>query len=806
MRRFLFLLFIVVYSTHLYAQRTEIDSLKEVLDNLEAMDTTYLNVVNDLAFRLSMSDQQSSISYINRAITLAKELKYEKGLVRAITIKGSSFLITGMPDQALTYYLEALNYHPERYPSEYVSLNNNIGEVYRRKEVYDSSIKYFNKALTQALEKSGNTQPIIIYSNLGEVSLMQGNISQAEGFFEKCLAKAIDINHLRGQGYGYYGLAECAFLQGNIDKAVELMRKSTEVRLRGNHKRGIIQSYLKLGDYFNSHPLNMPDSAFYYWHETKDLARTHEANDLLSEVYDKLYTYYFERDSVAKAATYLNLYKHLNDSIQNAAFISNVEKIKSALRSELIDAENELLKQESRQHQVEDKARLILMLLSFLLVLGLIAFYYQYRKRQRVSDEAKSEASFTHTLLSLSKELNTHSFNLDFFIKKLLIVSQETLRCDRATYWIMDSENQSISLKSKAESKTSAKIPKIEFTKDEFPKFFSDFLTNRTVAVSRISQDGRLSEIYSKYFKKFGIESILNAPIIVDGEFLGFISYTMTNHQIRNWMVQEQRYVGSLADLIVVAIRKSRTNSLENDKVELIKKLKIRNKSLQEFNAVISHNLREPLTQIIGLTSLLQDQKAISRSESDEIISRISDSSNNVDSVIKELSVVLSESDPRQKDFRMLSLERLLKEIIDPLKKEKEFQNITIEQDLKLSRIRSYRPYLFEALSQLIANSIKFADSKRHLNIKIKSYEDAHKQYIVISDNGRGMDLKLFGDKIFKMYQRYHPEITGRGIGLFIVKNRINMLNGFINVKSKEGEGTTFTIEFPKYNPDSIKV
>ena len=61
------------------------------------------------------------------------------------------------------------------------------------------------------------------------------------------------------------------------------------------------------------------------------------------------------------------------------------------------------------------------------------------------------------------------------------------------------------------------------------------------------------------------------------------------------------------------------------------------------------------------------------------------------------------------------------------------------------------------------------------------------------------MDLEKFGDKIFKMYQRYHIDVEGRGIGLFIVKNRINVLNGIIDVASKEGEGTSFIITFPKY-------
>lgn len=799
MRKFLFLLIIGLSSHQIIAQQGKIDSLQAVLSQLEVRDTLYVEVANDIAFRLSMSDQQQSIYYINLAISVAKDLKYDKGIIRATTIKGNSFLIIGMPDQALSYYLEALQYKPERFPMEYVRLNNNIGEVYRRKEVYDSSLKYFNRALSLAVEKIVEYQPVIIYSNLGEVSLMQGDVMLAEEYFNKCLRNATEANHLRGQGYGYYGLAECAYLQGDVQKAIDLMRRSIRIRLEANHKRGAIQSYLKMGQYFNSDQIKLPDSALYYWNETRDLAKLSVANDLLNEVYNELYSFYLSRADIENAAVYLDLHKHLSDSIRNAEFISNVSKIRSALQSELINAENKLLKQESLQQKSEAEARLIVISLAFLIVLGLAFTSYQYRKRQKTASEAKSDAKFTQTLLSLSKVLNQSDFSLNEFIQKLLDMSLEALRCDRSTYWVINSDDEALHLKAISQNATAPSTLSDSFKPSEFPEFFGEFVSNRTFALTNISKDKRISDIYERYFKPMGIESIMNAPILIDGNFTGFISYTMTNNKVREWSVQEQRYVASLADLIVVAIAKRRGNILEMEKEELIKKLQTRNKSLQEFNSVISHNLREPLTQIIGLSDLLNESGNDSNGESKEMIARIVDSSNKVDKVIKELSIILNENDPKPTDFRTLSLDRLIKEVLDLLKNEIKSHNVTIEQDLAFVKIKSYKPYLSDAIYHLIANSIKFLDVNKRLHIKIRSYEDEFKQYIVISDNGRGMDLGRFSDKIFKMYQRYHIDVEGRGIGLFIVKNRINVLNGFIRVESEEGIGTAFTIEFPKY-------
>lgn len=773
------------------AQNREVDSLQAALSNLSTDDTTYVDVANEIAFRLSLTDQQNSIYYINLAISAAKTLGYQRGLLRATTIKGNSFLIIGLPDQALSYYLEALSYDAFKYPLEYVRLHNNIGEVYRRKEVYDSSLKYFNKALSIALEKVDEYQPVIIYSNLGEVYLMQDKVDVAESYFTKCLSNAVNSNHLRGQGYGYYGLAECEFQREAVKNAIALMRKSIAIRKHANHQRGLIQSYLKLASYFSE-----PDSALHYWKMAELISKENDANDLLDEAYNKLYKFYLSQNEIVKAAQYLDKHKNLGDSLRNTEFISNVEKMKTALQSELILSENKLLKQEQIQQKAKEDARLIVITLAFTIVLGLGFATYQYRRRMKSRMELEKDADFTRSLLGFSKKLNEQELDVSSFIKNIINESREVLNCDRATYWSLDEQTDSIYLAAKSERKGSANIPETRFTRDEFPRFFNEFLSQRTVAISRISKDERLYDIYERYFRPSGIESILNSPIVIDGKFVGFISYTMTHGIEREWEIQEQRYVGSLADLLVVAIAKERGNRLEIEKEELIKKLRTRNKSLKEFNSVISHNLREPLTQIIGFTEYLREIPKEGLFE--EIVLRINKASNRIDKVVKELSTVLNEDDPNPSDFRSLSLERLFKEVLDLLKNELKALNITIEQDFKVVRIRSYKPFLSDALYHLLSNSLKFAEPDKRLHIRIETYEDEHNHFIKISDNGRGIDLNKFSDKMFKMYQRYHMDVEGRGIGLFIVKNRVTSLNGFINVESEEGIGTAFTMKFPK--------
>ena len=84
----------------------------------------------------------------------------------------------------------------------------------------------------------------------------------------------------------------------------------------------------------------------------------------------------------------------------------------------------------------------------------------------------------------------------------------------------------------------------------------------------------------------------------------------------------------------------------------------------------------------------------------------------------------------------------------------------------------------------------------------IKFSTTAEGNYIVlhIEDNGVGIDLDKYGDKLFGMYKTFHNNKDAKGIGLYITKNQIEAMNGKIKVDSKVGEGTTFKIYFNEKN------
>ena len=113
------------------------------------------------------------------------------------------------------------------------------------------------------------------------------------------------------------------------------------------------------------------------------------------------------------------------------------------------------------------------------------------------------------------------------------------------------------------------------------------------------------------------------------------------------------------------------------------------------------------------------------------------------------------------------------------------------------------RAYFTEVLSQLFTNAHKFSSPSRELLLRLLVSEQDEQLMLHISDNGIGIDLKSFKDKIFGPYQRFHLHKEGRGVGLYICKAKMMAMGGEITVSSEPERGTTFTLHFSSYTNDT---
>jgi signal transduction histidine kinase len=238
---------------------------------------------------------------------------------------------------------------------------------------------------------------------------------------------------------------------------------------------------------------------------------------------------------------------------------------------------------------------------------------------------------------------------------------------------------------------------------------------------------------------------------------------------------------------------------LTQTNTELIK----HNNELRQFSFSVSHNLRAPVASLLGLVALI-DPKSITE-ENGEIFKHIQASTENLDSIIKDLIQII---DIRHDIFQVrqkISLEREFKSVLDILHQEIYKHNIVFRKNFSHGEtIYSVKPMIHSILYNLVSNSIKYRSSDQTPVIEISTQEDKDQFVIVIQDNGLGIDLNTHKENIFKLYRRFHPHIEGRGLGLYLVKLQCEALGGSIDVESELNKYTKFTLQLPK--PENLQM
>ncbi len=247
--------------------------------------------------------------------------------------------------------------------------------------------------------------------------------------------------------------------------------------------------------------------------------------------------------------------------------------------------------------------------------------------------------------------------------------------------------------------------------------------------------------------------------------------------------------------IAAINITDKKLNELERHK--LISDLMQRNRDLEQFAYIVSHNLRAPVTNILGLTYLVKSDQ-FNTASLPRVIEGLSDAAKKLDAVIIDLDETLRIRRQVTDKFEWIVLDDIMKDIWkvkEPIIKEKNIKfSVNFSQ---ANSIYSVRSYLLNIFTQIIRNSIKFSRSDVRPEIHIWTEKNEHAIMIHFLDNGEGIDTTRYQDQLFGLYKRFNLQSEGRGVGLFMVKNQVETLNGTITLKSQLGEGTHITITFP---------
>lgn len=250
----------------------------------------------------------------------------------------------------------------------------------------------------------------------------------------------------------------------------------------------------------------------------------------------------------------------------------------------------------------------------------------------------------------------------------------------------------------------------------------------------------------------------------------------------------------SYASTIIRDIRDKKKS--ETEQKLLTEELVKNNQDLKQFSYITSHNLRAPVANLLSLLSIYnKDDKSDPYNE--VLVEKFEEATSQLNSTLNDLINILViksktniEKEPLKLSDTFVHVKLSLQNIIQQAKADI-VADFTAVDELEYTKV-----HLESIFLNMLTNAIKYCDENRPLKIKITSEFEDDMILVKFEDNGLGMDLERYGDRLFGLYQRFHETKDGKGLGLYMIKSQVTSMGGKIEVESELGKGTIFKIYF----------
>lgn len=280
------------------------------------------------------------------------------------------------------------------------------------------------------------------------------------------------------------------------------------------------------------------------------------------------------------------------------------------------------------------------------------------------------------------------------------------------------------------------------------------------------------------------------------------MNYTMKCGNATTFLTSKIPLVGSdgkAYGFVGINMDISNLKQKEHELRNLIDVTSLQNEKLINFAHIISHNLRSHSANFSMLIDFLIHEK--DKEEKERIIQMLLSSSNNLLDTLENLNEVVDINTNTNLKKKEIFINTALTKVQQNLSVFLKVNKVNIINDIPpTTKINVVPSYVESILTNLITNSIKYRSEEKTPTIEISCHIEGKYTVLTIKDNGIGIDLEKYGEKIFGMYKTFHNNKDARGIGLYMTKNQIEAMNGKITVESEINKGTTFKLFFNEEN------
>ncbi|WP_324673551.1 PAS domain-containing protein [Hymenobacter sp. GOD-10R] len=278
-----------------------------------------------------------------------------------------------------------------------------------------------------------------------------------------------------------------------------------------------------------------------------------------------------------------------------------------------------------------------------------------------------------------------------------------------------------------------------------------------------------------------------------DGEYRWHLSQVLP---VRNDQGAITLWVGTATDINDRKQVEHQLQALNEELRETNRILTRTNADLDNFVYAASHDLKQPINNIVGLFGELRRSAVFYDPEEELLLSLLDSNLTQLNTTINDLATVVRvERQNATPPAEGIDVASLATDVLQTLQTQVRTARAEISTDFTAVPEVWYTPSsLRTILFNLLSNALKYRDPTRRLLVQIRTQQTDCGPVLEVQDNGLGIDMKRYGRELFHLFRRFHHHVEGTGVGLYLINRLVEGQEGRIEVESKPGEGTLFRV------------
>ncbi|MCC3372727.1 cell wall metabolism sensor histidine kinase WalK [Cohnella sp. REN36] len=304
------------------------------------------------------------------------------------------------------------------------------------------------------------------------------------------------------------------------------------------------------------------------------------------------------------------------------------------------------------------------------------------------------------------------------------------------------------------------------------------------------------------FIRYLGLELLL--VLLLSGFLVTIAAYYIVK-PVRNLTSAVRKIAHGDFRVILNPRRKDEIGELTANVVIMARELETLEQSRRQFVSNVSHEIQSPLTSIKGFIQALKHKK-MDEPRRQQLLAIVEEESERLSRLSSELlQLSFLEHEHTELNVQQVQLDEQIRKVVIALEPQWSSKQIEMELDLPEIALAADEDKLAQVWMNLLGNAIKFTGEGG--KVRIEGKRNGQRLEIVVQDNGIGIpeeECKRIFEPFYKADKSRNRQIAGNGIGLSIARRIIDLHHGGIEVNSRQGNGTAFTVSLPLAQSDHL--